>query len=519
MIKMFYISLLLTTTFSVQAQLGTQLNTEEAMEAFTLYSDQNQTYLIDNCGGVINTWPYGRFNFHLHPKLLDNGNIMFIHERNNNKFSIEEYNWDGIQEVSIQETVPGIILHYEVIKLENGNYLTVGREQLSFQEFESLGYNTDSTFPMYMDMVLELNPQGDIVWQWNIKDHMIQERNPNIPNYGIVADHPELLDMDVPLKSVDWNFTETFMINSFDYNPTLDQIIISVRKMGEIVIIDHGTTTTEAAGHTGGRYGKGGDVLWRWGNPQNYGVGTADDRFLYYQHNPNWIDQGEYKGMITCFDNGLDRPNTSIQERYSQVPIVDTKVKADGSYEMENGIYSPEGLQKVYGKITTNTQFFSDYTSGAEILPNGNIHITIGRDGRMIEINPEGEEVWRFNIENSSYIYRSEKYPTDHPAFQGRDMTPQFQIFTDYDCELYTATIDLDEGVSVDYNIERDQITLSSNSQNLRYLVSNIYGITLNGGDITTHSTAINTTGYPRGIYFLTFSSKSHIENTVKFVR
>ncbi|MFT5802699.1 MAG: hypothetical protein ACI956_002520 [Nonlabens sp.] len=36
----------------------------------------------------------------------------------------------------------------------------------------------------------------------------------------------------------------------------MDQIALSVRKMSEVIIIDHSTTTAEAASHNGGNSGK-----------------------------------------------------------------------------------------------------------------------------------------------------------------------------------------------------------------------------------------------------------------------
>jgi hypothetical protein len=80
--------------------------------------------------------------------------------------------------------------------------------------------------------------------------------------------------------------------NGVAYNADLDQIVLSVHSFSEIWIIDHSTTTGEAAGHKGGRSGKGGDLLYRWGNPRVYRAGTVKDQKLFSQHNAHWIPKG-----------------------------------------------------------------------------------------------------------------------------------------------------------------------------------------------------------------------------------
>lgn len=497
------------------AQQGVAFHTEAAEDSYILYCDRFMTYLVDNCGGIVNTWPVGEIDSHLHPKLLDDGTLIRIARMSNLDYRIQEYNWEGELVKEVRENRGDIILHYEVIKLENGNYLTAGRNIVTEAELVELGY----TIPQadgydYMDMMLELDPDGNIVWEWNIKDHMIQQRDSSSTNYGIVADHPELLDMEVQLESFDWGFRETFMINSFDYNAELDQIIISIRKMGEIAIIDHSTTTEEAAGHTGGRYGKGGDILWRWGNAANYGVPDAT-RFLYYQHNPNWIDRGPYKGLITCFNNGLNRPG-SFNDRYSQVPVLNPNANPDGSYELVNGEYGADALVDLYGKYATNSEFYSSYTSGAEFLDNGNIHITIGQEGKMLELDSTGQLVWEYYILNDGYIYRSERLPKDHPAFDGRDMTVTDQVLSTYDC-LNTATITIDDNTAVDYEVTEAGILLQTDHE-IRYTLHDMQGKLLRSGEV--HGTAfVDTANYPYGIYVLTFVSQNLKVNTVKIIK
>ena len=69
----------------------------------------------------------------------------------------------------------------------------------------------------------------------------------------------------------DWLHT-----NAIAYNPQRDEIALSVLGNNEIWIIDHSTTTEEARGSTGGNSGKGGDILYRWGNPIAHRAGFSE---------------------------------------------------------------------------------------------------------------------------------------------------------------------------------------------------------------------------------------------------
>src|SRR5262249_6705360 len=160
----------------------------------------------------------------------------------------------------------------------------------------------------------------------------IQDADPKAEHYGAVAEHPELIDLNfdaraaAPISAAERkkqeelaaqmratgyaggdegdgqggatsakpppandNGADWLHMNAVSYDPELDLIVASSPHLSEIWILDHSTTTEQAAGHKGGRYGKGGDLLWRWGNPQHYGGGSDADRKLFYQHNVQWI--------------------------------------------------------------------------------------------------------------------------------------------------------------------------------------------------------------------------------------
>ena len=214
-------------------------------------------------------------------------------------------------------------------------------------------------------------------------------------NFGVVADHPELMNINSFQPSMEGSPRDDWThVNAIDYNAELDQIAISSNHLSEIWIIDHSTTPQEAAGHAGGRHGKGGDFLYRWGNPQRYDRGTADDRKLFNQHDVQWIRPGlAGAGNLMIFNNGDSRlrPYTTAIE-------LTPPMNADGTYRLQSGQpYGPETLAWEYNPDPPE-RFFSFFISGVQRLPNGNTLVNQGAGAQVREVTPAGEIVWEYKI-------------------------------------------------------------------------------------------------------------------------
>lgn len=498
---LFVLTMTTSLSFSQKEAEGITLNTSDAFDGYVLTYDEISTlYLLDNCGEKVHEWT-NIDRPRLHFKLLSNGNIIYV--TYNNSIMIKDWNNNVVKEII--NPLPGVELVYEVIVMPNGNYLTLARKEYSFSEFEALGFigNVGVNYGV-IDCIIEFDGENSsVVWEWYLADHIIQDRTSNSPNYGNIYENPQLMDLG-SILTYDWNNGESFMINGFDYNPTLDEIAISVRKLSEVMIIDHSTTTAEAAGHTGGFHDKGGDVLYRWGNPQNYG--REGERELFFQHNPNWIDYGVHKGKIIIYNNGLGR-TTGFTDRYSSVDIIDPPKDQNGKYILQ-GVkgYGPESPDWRYIDKDGDQNFFSAYTSGAKVLANGNIYITEGYRGRLFEVNIEKEKLWEYGMTTVSYLYRSEKYSLDYPAFTGRDLTPKGPISdSDYDCTLYsTIKNNLEqEEYNVKYDFENEIINISS----YKDTPSTIKIYSTMGHQIMSNffhkELTINTSSFSSGIYIL----------------
>lgn len=255
----------------------------------------------------------------------------------------------------------------------------------------------------------------------------------------MAADHPELIDLNFAKDGgSDW-----LHVNSIDYNSSFDQIVVSCRSVNELWVIDHSTTTAEAATPTGGNSGKGGDLLYRWGNPIAYQAGTVDDQKLFAQHDVRWIGEDlPGAGNIMAFNNGIERPDGNYSSIDEIVPPVDNL----GNYSLVGGsAYAPAAQAWVY-TATNPADMYSGKFSGAQRLPNNNTLICNGIGGELIEVTNSGEIVWRYinpaipggflsqgdNISNND-VFRSHRYSPNYAGFDGKVLTAGVKLNTNDD--------------------------------------------------------------------------------------
>jgi len=445
--------------------VGLFLNTPAAAPGYTLFAPMsyNVTYLIDNNGELVQSWS-SEYRPGLSVYILENGDLLRtriiqgqLFQTGGHGGGVEIIDWDGNLVWEFDYFSDQYWQHHDIESLPNGNVLLIAWEHKADASAIANGRNpnmldgSQQPFGFWPDHIIEVNPESNsIAWEWHVWDHLIQDYDSSKVNYGVVSDHPELVNLNYPSgpnTNGDW-----LHINAVDYNAELDQIILSVHHFGEIWIIDHSTTTIEAASHTGGNSGKGGDLLYRWGNPQAYIGGNSNERIFFGQHDARWIEDGS---QVMVFNNGSGRPGGS----YSSIDVITQPIGEDNLYVLDsNGIYGPDTLSWQY-TATPLGDLFAANISGAHRLENGNTLICDGPRGHYFEVDSAGSLVWDYvnpvvntgplyqgqeiptqgSAQNSTLnrTFRVHRYPTDYLGFAGHNLEPTGPI------ELYMNTHDL----------------------------------------------------------------------------
>jgi hypothetical protein len=461
---------------------GLILNTDQALAGYTLFSPllSNNVYLINMEGEPVQTWktdlaPGGAVY------LLDNGHLLRGgRQEDNPRFRggaiggrIQEFDGEGNLVWDYFLGDGERTQHHDLEPLPNGNVLAIVWEYRSREDAIAAGrtpeaINDEGIWPCALLEIKPILPDGgEVVWEWHSWDHLVQDQYPDRENHGSIRDHPERIDINADhlgqsaltdeqreqhellerqmqalgyaggAEDVDdggageggniGTLPDWLHTNSVAYHPEHDLIVLCTPRLSEIWVIDHSTTREEASGDTGGRFGRGGGILYRWGNPRIWDAGSEGERRLFGQHDARWIG-GEKPGelRLLLFNNGIGRPSGKFSSVEELVLPFDPE---RGFLREEKEAFGPRGLAWSY---VDEGRFYSPFISGAERLRNGNTLICQGTAGRIFEVTAEGKIVWEYRNEFGgdakatsiapdsppTALFRASRIPEDAPVLR-----------------------------------------------------------------------------------------------------
>ena len=502
---------------------------QASLEGYVLYSPHGNSsvYLVNNCGELVNRWnseyPPGVAVY-----LMEDGTLYRAGRLQNDRMNaggsggiIERFSWEGELLWQYVFNDENNRQHHDFQVLPNGNVLLLAWEYKTAEEALLAGRKPALINPgenaVWPEQVVEVKPtgfdSGEIAWRWRSWDHIVQDHDMTKPNYGVVSEHPGKIDINyAPTFSADWHHA-----NAIDYNPVLDQIVISVHAFDEFWVIDHSISQEEATGAKG-------DLLYRWGNPEAYGQGSSTDKKLFKQHNVHWIPQGlPDEGKLLIFNNGNGRPGAE----YSSVVKLSPPLNNEGKYDYSGGSYLPLGFDWEY-EAPVPTDFYSWFVSGAQQLPNGNVLVTDGAHGTFFELDSQKEIVWKYvnpisirgvlgqgdsiipggqdNPDN--IVFRAERYPLDFAGFAGRELQSKGPLELHpadplEACHRVTSVEKITKAnITVYPNPARNFVNISSGKVNSELQIVDIQGRVVRYEFFDEHA-ALNLDGIGRGLYVL----------------
>jgi hypothetical protein len=484
-IQIFRLVLLaVSTSCSVHAYERLQGPTEllfcdkaKAFSGYTLFGVGNRTFLIDLEGRVVHTWPVGT-----NPHLLDDGHVLDASKDDPSGFQgFKEVDWDGKTVWEYTEKREDYAPHHDWVRIFNQKLnapttLYVANKTISHEQAIAAG--ADPTKGPYregqMDAVVEVDMQGNVVWEWWFFDHVVQDLDASKLNYvgagKTIASHPGRLNLNLPGKPLkrDW-----LHCNSLDYNPQSGHIVIN-SVQGELYVIDHDGTFVfgDAKASIAKAASPAGDFLYRFGDPARYQQGdpprilenwdsaTTGHKQMGGSHHASWIPKGlPGAGHIMVFNNGQYLYQRTPQSSVLEInPFLDADGRDTGKYvNPPDAGYRREtydhdthnqprqiSRQVVWSYRSFNSHgFFSHIGSSGQRLPNGNTFICSDTEGHFFEVTADGKLAWEYinpvtrdgavkvlgdALPMTNSAFRAWRYGADHPAFKGHDLTPKGTI-------------------------------------------------------------------------------------------
>lgn len=532
-----------------QVTVGLMHNDIRVDEGYTLFAPMasTTTYLINSCGQVVHSWE-SAYRPGSSVYLLENGKLLRTGVSSNPEYYkprgpggiIEILNWDSTVEWSYALDTGRYLHHHDVAAMPNGHILAIAWEKYDSLESVNQGRDPDKLVEnqIWSEVVFELDPavpkEQAIVWKWHLWDHMVQDHDSTKPNYGVISEHPELADLNftVVCTCADWAH-----LNSIDYNADRDEILLSSRAFSEFWIIDHSTSSVEAAGHAGGARGKGGDFIYRWGNPITYQRGTVEDQQTFYQHDVTWIPEGlPHAGEIMIFNNGYTR----LPDPYTSIDRVSPPIDGNGNYFIDTGTntYGPANTEVLFTSPIP-TDFYASFISGVQMLPKGHLMICDGPIGNFFEVDSLGTELWRYvnpvsergilaqgesildftGLNADNRVFRCTKYPVEYSGFSGHTLTAGAPIEINPVNDCMITSLSGDRAVDVQLYPNPATTTLQvavSGVETFTVRIRDLQGRLVKEEAVSSGQAAVDLRAIGAGLYVLTIPETGYSSSFVK---
>ncbi|MCB0687939.1 MAG: aryl-sulfate sulfotransferase, partial [Saprospiraceae bacterium] len=465
-IKYLLLYLMSLSVASVFAQVKTVglLKNEIDDQGYILFTPLNNrtTYLINRSGEKVHSWT-SDFVPGMTAYLAEDGSLFRAGRVTENTYInsggaggiIEQMNWEGEVVWTYTYSSPDYRQHHDFEILPNGNILLLAWQKKTKEEAIAAGRDPSSlgTDQLWPDHLVEIKPygqnQGEIVWEWQVWDHLVQNYDPAKDNYGDIKNSARINLNHYQNRLADWIHG-----NAIEYNENLDQIMLSSRGFNELWIIDHSTTMAEAKSDIGGSSGKGGDLLWRWGNPS--AISSSNPQILFGQHGMYWKSTSTGQSEVYIYNNG----NGRHPDIFSTIERIEIECNESGHYPLStSGYFLPEQPATTFipkDSLSIYAPLFSNVLK----MDNDHTLVCVGPRGIFIEFDTLGSEVWKYvnPVSESGRIltqgesigdYKSslnsvfsiQYYSSVFPGFVGRDMTGKGSI----EEELVTSIDDVQE--------------------------------------------------------------------------
>ncbi|WP_418502164.1 aryl-sulfate sulfotransferase [Flagellimonas sp.] len=372
-------------------------------DGYILVNDagDNRVYLMDKDVIIVHEWDLQN-GIGNDVELLPNGQLLGIFIAEDPKITfgglggkIQNINRERATIWNFDYSSIDYITHHDIELLPNGNIITIVWERKTEEQASLAGSKLE--IPIFPEAIIEINPStNEIVWEWHAWNHLVQDYNSSKENYGNIVESPNLID----LNYVTDKGGDIMHANGLAYDPLNDLIYLSVNFFSEVWVIDHSTSTEVAATHSGGNFGKGGDLIYRFGNPNAY-RDNVSERLFTNNHHPNLFEDGK----MLIFSNGDELEQSTVYELELPIELTQKSIP---------NLITPNILWSF-----PDSELYSPKVSGAVRLPNGNTLITEGDYG-IWKVTPEGEVVWKFSGEG--FFWRAYHYAKDDPAILALDI-------------------------------------------------------------------------------------------------